>query len=121
MNIANLIRYTGFKQNKQKTFPRCGFLHLRRCCNTNYYQARAYYKTYWCAALGPVHPHSGYRFGGVYTSTSVNLVTGNKVNRKMLQMLSTLFHRIKKLLDQNGFDQISLLIQNSSLLVTLFL
>ncbi|KAK3795931.1 hypothetical protein RRG08_018315 [Elysia crispata] len=81
------------RQESRRTCRRCGFLHLRRCCNTNYYQARAYYKTYWCAALGPVHPHSGYRFGGVYTSTSVNLVTGNKgcpTNFKTQRLLADL-------------------------------
>ena len=34
-----------------------------------------YYQTHWCAALGPNPPSSGYLFGGVFTSTSLNPVT----------------------------------------------
>lgn len=36
----------------------------------------ARYSTYWCVALGQVKDHSGYLFGGLYTKTMVNPVTG---------------------------------------------
>lgn len=48
------------------------------CCNTYHYYSEAVYDTYWCAATGPVEQDSGYLFGGLYTSTSENLVTGTK-------------------------------------------
>ncbi|GFO45023.1 reverse transcriptase [Plakobranchus ocellatus] len=56
----------------------CGLFGLFHCCHTDQYQATANYQTFWCAATGPVPPESGYRFGGVFTSTSINLVTGDK-------------------------------------------
>ncbi|BFZ08575.1 hypothetical protein BsWGS_11615 [Bradybaena similaris] len=48
------------------------------CCHTSQFYAEAEYSTYWCAATGPVAAESGYLFGGLYTSTSENLVIGAK-------------------------------------------
>lgn len=45
-----------------------------RSCNNDCGYAR--YSTYWCAATGQVKDHSGYLFGGLYTKTVVNPVTG---------------------------------------------
>ncbi|BFZ08576.1 hypothetical protein BsWGS_11613 [Bradybaena similaris] len=52
--------------------------HHKKCCTTTQFYAEAIYSTYWCAASGPVAKESGYLFGGLYTSTSENLVTGAK-------------------------------------------
>ncbi|CAL1539271.1 unnamed protein product [Lymnaea stagnalis] len=55
----------------------CGIFDLFHCCHTEQYQATAIYTTYWCAAAGPVAQQSGYLFGGFYTGTRVNPVSGN--------------------------------------------
>lgn len=51
-----------------------------RCCSTQcvneVYVYEATYHTYWCAALDQVPANSGYLFGGVYTQTAANQVTG---------------------------------------------
>uniref|UniRef100_A0A0B7B0Q7 receptor protein-tyrosine kinase n=1 Tax=Arion vulgaris TaxID=1028688 RepID=A0A0B7B0Q7_9EUPU len=68
-------RRNGQTENK-KTCERCYlFFH---CCHHSQYYSEAVYSTYWCAATGPVEKDSGYLFGGLYTSTSDNLVTGTK-------------------------------------------
>lgn len=57
----------------------CGLFGWSRCCEQQcarkQFLSVAYYQAYWCAALGPVPQHTGYLFGGLYTSTSVNPVT----------------------------------------------
>ena len=60
----------------------CGFLGWKRCCTCQSvlapFLSRAYYDAYWCAALPgtAVQQNSGYLFGGFYTSTESNPVTG---------------------------------------------
>lgn len=58
----------------------CGFLYLYECCDCHgvgqNVQSTFQYQAYWCVALGPVPQSEGYLFGGVYTSTSPNPVTG---------------------------------------------
>ncbi|XP_065192531.1 LOW QUALITY PROTEIN: macrophage-expressed gene 1 protein-like [Sycon ciliatum] len=62
-------------------YHHCGFLWLQKCgrqvCSTQYLGAVANYETYWCVKLGPVEPKSGYLFGGIYSASSTNLVTGH--------------------------------------------
>lgn len=88
--------YQGTVRGKLESSQRCrscGFLWLRRCCSTTNYQAYANLETYWCAASGLVTPESGYKFGGIYTSTSVNLVTGSKgcpTNFQTMKLLADL-------------------------------
>ena len=58
----------------------CGFLYLDECCDCHgvgmNVASTFQYQAYWCAALGPVSKSGGYLFGGVYTSTSPNPITG---------------------------------------------
>ena len=55
---------------------------------------RVNYETYWCAQSESVSPESGYLFGGFYTSTTVNPLTGNKGCPQF-------FHSLKILDDTN--------------------
>ena len=60
----------------------CGFLGWSRCCQCQSvlapFLSRASYEAYWCAALpgSEIPQNSGYLFGGFYTSTESNPVTG---------------------------------------------
>ena len=60
----------------------CGFLGWSRCCRCQSvlapFLSRASYEAYWCAALPgtEIPQNSGYLFGGFYTSTESNPVTG---------------------------------------------
>jgi hypothetical protein len=61
----------------------CGFLWLSTCCSNRcenvLHYSQAEYDSYWCAAEGNHVPqHSGVLFGGVYTTTSSNPVTGSQ-------------------------------------------
>ena len=54
---------------------RCGlFFH---CCHDKTYDANAKYSAYWCAAKGHVDQNHGFLFGGLYTKTTFNPVTGD--------------------------------------------
>lgn len=60
----------------------CGFLGWHRCCTCQSvltpFLSRASYEAYWCAALPgtEIQQNSGYLFGGFYTTTESNPVTG---------------------------------------------
>ncbi|PVD24928.1 hypothetical protein C0Q70_15422 [Pomacea canaliculata] len=45
------------------------------CCHDDYYHSEGTYSMYWCAASGPIPDHTGYLFGGLYTSHVANGVT----------------------------------------------
>lgn len=45
------------------------------CCDDHYYRSVGRYEVFWCAATGPVPQHTGYMFGGLYTSQILNPVT----------------------------------------------
>ena len=64
----------------RKVYHRCGFLLLRDCCHTScqniFHYSMVYIEAYWCAAVQNVDKDSGILFGGVYTSTEPNPVTG---------------------------------------------
>ena len=61
----------------------CGFLGWSRCCQCQSvlasFLSAAHYQAYWCVAPPgeQIPQHSGYLFGGIYTSTSSNPVTGS--------------------------------------------
>nr|KAI8739654.1 macrophage-expressed gene 1 protein-like [Biomphalaria glabrata] len=55
----------------------CGFLWLSTCCDTKHIVATATYSAYWCAATASAQPYSGYFFGGFYTPTQDNPLTGS--------------------------------------------
>ena len=61
----------------------CGLFGWHRCCSCQSvlapFLSRASYEAYWCAALPgqEVPQNSGYLFGGFYTSTESNPVTGS--------------------------------------------
>ena len=61
----------------------CGLFGWKRCCQCQSvlapFLSRANYEAYWCAALAGVKlpENSGYLFGGFYTSTSSNPVSGS--------------------------------------------
>ncbi|KAK0044629.1 macrophage-expressed 1 protein, partial [Biomphalaria pfeifferi] len=55
----------------------CGFLWLSTCCDTKHIVATAAYSAYWCAATVSAQPNSGYFFGGFYTPTQDNPLTGS--------------------------------------------
>jgi hypothetical protein len=68
-------RTTGQTENRRK----CESCWLwSTCCHDEQFYSDAVYSTYWCAATGKVEKYSGYLFGGLYTSTHDNLVTGIK-------------------------------------------
>ncbi|KAK3104015.1 hypothetical protein FSP39_023694 [Pinctada imbricata] len=59
----------------------------RRSCHRSWFHNRcsiyfvwgsANYASYWCVARGSVHQQSGFQFGGLYTDTVPNLLTGSK-------------------------------------------
>ncbi|XP_069141132.1 macrophage-expressed gene 1 protein-like [Argopecten irradians] len=56
----------------------CGFLGLSRCCGDYASSQTASYKGYWCVATGKVDSGSGYLFGGAFTSTIGNPLTGGR-------------------------------------------
>ncbi|KAK6993908.1 macrophage-expressed 1 protein, partial [Biomphalaria glabrata] len=56
---------------------RCGFLWLSTCCNTKYIESTAVYSAYWCAATVSTKDNTGYFFGGFYTPTQDNPLTGS--------------------------------------------
>ena len=55
-------------------------LDIVKKCTTvfNPVYSKAYYETYWCAAMEDVPDHSGYLFGGLYTSSMINPITNTK-------------------------------------------
>nr|XP_033776839.1 macrophage-expressed gene 1 protein [Geotrypetes seraphini] len=53
-------------------FAKC----CHRECGINYYTSKVRFSAYWCAALTPVEPNSGFLFGGLYSVGEVNPVTG---------------------------------------------
>ena len=59
----------------------CGFLGWGRCCECQSvltpFLSAANYQAYWCAAAGEVEDNNGYLFGGFYTSTTSNPMTGS--------------------------------------------
>lgn len=66
----------------RKVCRRCGFLLLKDCCHTScqniFHYSRVQFQAFWCAAVGPVEANSGMLFGGVYSSTEPNPVTGSQ-------------------------------------------
>jgi hypothetical protein len=66
---------TGQTENRRECESCWLFFH---CCHNAQYFSEAEYTTYWCAATGKVDKYSGYLFGGLYTSTHINPVTGTK-------------------------------------------
>lgn len=54
----------------------CGLFGWSRCCGDYSSSQTASYKGYWCVATGKVDDRSGYLFGGLYTSTIGNPLTG---------------------------------------------
>ncbi|CAG5120709.1 unnamed protein product [Candidula unifasciata] len=64
-------------QTEERTDCHSYWIFWKRCHTTQFY-SEAVYSTYWCAATGPVAPESGYLFGGLYTSTTENVVIGAK-------------------------------------------
>ena len=61
---------------------RCGFLWLKRCCHKScqniFHYSMVYIEAYWCAKVQKVDKDSGMLFGGVYTPTEPNPVTGSQ-------------------------------------------
>ncbi|XP_033744477.1 macrophage-expressed gene 1 protein-like [Pecten maximus] len=64
--------------NTVRRCHRCGFLGLSRCCGDYASSQTASYKGYWCYATGNVQAGSGYLFGGVFTNTVGNPLTGSR-------------------------------------------
>ena len=60
----------------------CGFLWLKSCCHTScqnvFHYSMVHFQAFWCAAIGSVEANSGMLFGGVYSSTEPNPVTGSQ-------------------------------------------
>ncbi|XP_033744476.1 macrophage-expressed gene 1 protein-like [Pecten maximus] len=56
----------------------CGFLGFSTCCGDYASSQTASYKGYWCYATGNVQAGSGYLFGGVFTNTVGNPLTGSR-------------------------------------------
>lgn len=48
---------------------------FHRKCRNDVYTGTAYYEAFWCVAKGPVQKDTGFLFGGVFTSTTINLLT----------------------------------------------
>lgn len=59
----------------------CGLFGWSRCCHQHnvptLFLSAAEYQAYWCAATGKVEHNTGYLFGGFYTSTTSNPITGS--------------------------------------------
>ncbi|XP_065192509.1 macrophage-expressed gene 1 protein-like [Sycon ciliatum] len=71
---TNVCSYKSYK---------CGSVfHRRTCsrkvCHTVFSTARAEYDAFWCAELVNMTEDKGYAFGGLFTNTMSNLVTGSK-------------------------------------------
>jgi hypothetical protein len=58
----------------KKCMP-CGFLWLDTCCTDYLVYGSAEYDTYWCVGKSQSNSHSGFLFGGTYTSTVDNPLT----------------------------------------------
>ena len=75
----------------QKCKEVCGFLCWSQYieCRTQYQLDQAEFNTYWCAALdeSAVPENSGYLFGGFYTPTTNNPLTGTKACPRYFQKL----------------------------------
>ena len=58
-----------------------GFWNMVKSCDNKcvdvFSTSRAQYEASWCVATSPVLPSSGYLFGGLYTSTTSNPLTGS--------------------------------------------
>ncbi|XP_021369317.1 macrophage-expressed gene 1 protein-like [Mizuhopecten yessoensis] len=57
----------------------CGFLWLSTCCKDYAASQTALYLGYWCVSKGKVSANTGYLFGGLYTSTIGNPLTGGRI------------------------------------------
>lgn len=51
-------------------------IFCHRVCRDVFWLSRVQFRAYWCVASGPVPPDSGYLFGGLFSSRSVNPLTG---------------------------------------------
>lgn len=60
------------------TCEKVGPFHIFKKCTTRRIVPEAKYSMYWCAATGQVPKESGYLFGGIYSDTMDNQVTGTK-------------------------------------------
>ncbi|GFR96821.1 macrophage expressed protein [Elysia marginata] len=71
--------YSGTRLGKQESKRygcyRCGYRGRSRCCRTKNFQATAHLTTYWCADDRPT-PNEGLSFGGMYSLTTNNILTG---------------------------------------------
>ncbi|XP_060084847.1 macrophage-expressed gene 1 protein-like [Ylistrum balloti] len=56
----------------------CGFLGFSTCCGDYAASQTASYAGYWCYSAGKVTANTGYLFGGLYTSTIGNPLTGSR-------------------------------------------
>ncbi|XP_069141131.1 macrophage-expressed gene 1 protein-like [Argopecten irradians] len=56
----------------------CGFFGWSTCCKDYVSSQTASYKGYWCVATGKVDSGFGYLFGGVFTDTNGNPLTGDR-------------------------------------------
>ena len=68
----------------------CGWFSCDTECRTQYRLDQAEYDTYWCAALeeSALPENSGYLFGGFYTPTTNNPLTGTKACPRYFEPLS---------------------------------
>ncbi|NXY15686.1 MPEG1 protein, partial [Atrichornis clamosus] len=51
-------------------------IFCHRKCQDVFWLSRVQFSAYWCAASGPAPPNSGYLFGGLFSTHSVNSITG---------------------------------------------
>ncbi|NXL83264.1 MPEG1 protein, partial [Alectura lathami] len=51
-------------------------IFCHRVCRDVFWLSQVQFSAYWCAASGPVPPDSGYLFGGLFSSRSINPITG---------------------------------------------
>ncbi|NXC44260.1 MPEG1 protein, partial [Penelope pileata] len=51
-------------------------IFCHRVCRDTFVLSRVQFSAYWCAASRPVPPDSGYLFGGLFSSRSINPITG---------------------------------------------
>ena len=55
---------------------------MKSCCHTScqnvFHYSMVHFQAFWCVAMGSVEANSGMLFGGVYSSTQPNPVTGSQ-------------------------------------------
>ena len=73
--------YTVTRPRCWTTYRRCGFLWLSRCasgqaCQTETVTSMATFQTFWCAAPNTGRQENHYYFGGIYTGSTPNPLTG---------------------------------------------